>query len=427
MEHSIEYQLPLKSPRAWIREVPVITIGEGPKTAFKLLLFFLVFLYSNIAVIYKGLEAYRPGVIIAGAAMCMMLVEIGHARRRFHLMWPQGLLMLAFLALAFISSFDAMWAKLAFERTTDIAKIVLIYVLIENTVTTERRLRTVFLTMVCCGLIPAIGTIYYYFTGVLLEGSRSAWRGNFGNPNEAAYGLLILLPLALMVASRSGWTMRIFLGAVMAISLVAIFLTFSRGGLLGLFAVIGLIGWKQKSIAIRALMIAGLVGAVFVGSLYWNRNQSFKDISKDTTFNQRIATIKAGVRMFEARPLLGVGPGCSIVAYPLYVPAEAHCGCQLQLVIHNSFIQVLSELGILGFAVSIFLLGASFWDAWRMQKGPLAPYAAALEIALWGCVVCGLSGGFTYTWWPYILIGLVVAAKHISASRPEGANAAAVV
>jgi O-antigen ligase len=215
-------------------------------------------------------------------------------------------------------------------------------------------------------------------------------------------------------------------GAVVA-NLLGVFLTFSRGGLMGLFTVIGLIGWRQKSIVIRGLMVLGLVGAISVGGLYWNRNQTFKDISKDTTFNQRIATIRAGIAMFEARPLLGVGPGCSIVAYPIYVPEDAHCGCQLQLVIHNSFIQVLSEIGILGFTVSMLFLGISIWDARKMQKGPYASYASALEIALWGCVVCGFSGGFTYTWWPYILIGLVVALKHISASKPlEGANESAL-
>jgi O-antigen ligase len=419
---------PLQAQRAWIRETPVVTFGEGPKVAFKLLLFFLLFLYSNIAVIYKGLESYRPAAAIAVAAIFMMVVEIGQSRRRFQLMWPQGILLVTFLALAFVSSFDAMWARLAFERTSDVLKILLIYILIENTVTTEKRVRTVFLTMVCCGVIPAVGLIYYFSHGIFIEGSRGAWRGLFGNPNEAAYGFLILLPLALTVALKSGWPMRIFIAVISAISLLAIFLTFSRGGMMGLLAVVGLIGWKQKSMVFRLLMVVGLIAALFVGGLYWNRNQTFKDIKDDTTFNQRIATIRAGIRMFEAHPLLGVGPGCSIVAYPLYVPPEAHCGCQLQLVIHNSFVQVLSEMGILGFAASMLLLGTSLWDAWKMQKGPMAPYATALEIALWGCIVCGLSGGFTYTWWPYILIGLVVATKHISRSTlSEGANAAAVV
>jgi O-antigen ligase len=425
MEESLNYQLPLNRSRRWMREATPLTMGEGPRTAFKLLLVFLLLLYSAVAVIY-GLEAYRPAAVMAVAAIAMMLVENGRARRPFQFMWPQGLLMVSFLAVAFVSSFDAMWVRLAFDRTSDLAKIVLIYILIENTVTTEKRVRTVFFTMVCCGLIPAVGTIVNHFRGIFIEGSRAGWRGLFANPNDDAYGLVVLLPLAVTVAFKSGWAMRALMGVAMTISLVAIFLTYSRGGLMGLFAVVALIGWKQKSLVLRAVMISGLIGAFFVGGLYWNRNQGFKDISKDTTFNQRIGTIKAGIKMFEARPVLGVGPGCSIVAYPLYVSQEGNRR-QLQLVIHNSFIQVLSELGILGFIAFMVLLGTSLWDAWMLQKGPLAAYAGALEIALWGVVVCSLSGGFTYGWWPYIFIGLIVATKHIASQRSEGANAAIVV
>jgi hypothetical protein len=55
-----------------------------------------------------------------------------------------------------------------------------------------------------------------------------------------------------------------------------------------------------------------------------------------------------------------------------------------------------------------------------MQRGPLGSYAMALELAMWGFVVCSLSGGFTYTWWPYILVGLITAAQRIVDSRsPE--------
>jgi O-antigen ligase len=281
--------------------------------------------------------------------------------------------------------------------------------------------------MVVGGLFPAVGTIKNYFSGVLVEGSRGAWQGVFANPNEAAYALVILVPIAWALAGKSGWIMRLALWAVIAAYLLAIFVTYSRGGLLALFAVFALIGWKQKSTLIRALMVAGLIGSLFLMGLYWNRNAGFSDISQDTTYNQRIATIKAGIRMFEAHPFLGVGPGCSVVAYPIYVPPEAHCGCQLQLVIHNTFVQALSEVGILGFTAFMLFLGLSFFDAWKIQKGPLAAYGGALEIALWGFMVCSLSGGFSYTWWPYILIGLIAAAKHISASMPaEGENAATV-
>ena len=423
MERSLQCELTLPRPNRWVRELPAATATDGPKTAFRLLLVFLLILYSSVAILFPALNALRPALIVALAAIGMMVLELGQTGRSFRLLWPQGALLFTFLAVAFVSSFDAMWAKLAFERTSDIAKIVLIYVVIENTVISKDRLHTVLLTMVIGGLFPALGTINNYLHGILREG-RAAWVGVFANANENAYALVILVPIAWAIASKSGWLMRIALWAVIGVYVLAIYVTYSRGGLLGLFAVLGLIGWKQKSIVLRGLMVAALIGAVFVMGMYWKRDQGFNDISNDTTYNQRIATIKAGVRMFYAHPLLGVGPGCSIVAYPLFVPPEAHCGCQLQLVIHNTVIQALSETGLLGFVPFMLFLGLSIFHAWRMQKGPLSTYAAGLEIAMWGFLVCGLSGGFSYSWFPYILIGLIVAAKHIAAPHAaESSNA----
>jgi len=417
MEHSLEYRLPLKRPHAWVREVPIVST-DGPKIAFKLLLLFLLTLYSNVPLIYKDqLDKYRPALVIAVAALFMMVIELGQKRQSFRLMWPQGAMLIAFLGICVVSTFGAIYVRHSVEQTSDFAKIVLVYLLLENVITSEKRLRTVMLTMIIGGLFPAIGTIHRYASGVFFEGSRAAWRGIFSNPNDDAYALVILIPLALAVANTSGRLTQLAIWAAVAAYLLAIFLTFSRGGLIGLFGMLGLMGWKQKSIVIKAGMVAALLIGFIVAGMFWNRNNgSLTGIKGDTTVRQRLATFKAGGLMFLHNPLLGVGPGDSMVAYPLYVPKEAHCGCQDQLVVHNSFIQVLAETGILGFIPFTIFVFSSLYHAWVLEKGALARYATALELALVGFVVCSLSNGFTYTWWPYLLAGLTAAAKRIGDS-----------
>src|SRR5262249_42976194 len=148
--------------------------------------------------------------------------------------------------------------------------------------------------------------------------TRAAWRGIFSNPNDDAYALVILIPLALAVAKTSGRLSRIAIWTAVAVCLLAIFLTFSRGGLIGLFGMLALMGWKQKSIVIRAGMVAALLIGFIVAGMFWNRNNgSLTEIKGDTTVRQRLATFKAGGLMFLHNPLLGVGPGDSMVAYPL--------------------------------------------------------------------------------------------------------------
>jgi len=425
MERSLEYQLLLKRPRALVRESPVAAT-DGPKISFKLLLLFLLTLYSNIAVVYKDqLDAYRPALVIAVTALFMMVVELCQHRQGFRLMWPQGVMLVAFLGVCAVSSVGAIYVRHSVEQTSDFAKIVLVYLLLENVITNESRLRNVFLTMVIGGIFPAIGTIYNYRSGIFYESSRAGWRGIFRNPNDDAYALIILIPLVLALANKSGRLMRIALWSLIPIYLIAIFLTFSRGGLIGLFAMLALMGWKQKSIIVKTGVVAVLLVGLMVIAMFWHRDTgNFSNIETDTTVRQRLATFRAGGLMFMHNPLLGVGPGDSMVAYPLYVPKEAHCGCQDQLVVHNSFIQVLAETGIFGFVPFIVVVLSSLYQAWSLEKGPISTYALALELALFGFVVCSLSGGFAYTWWPYLLAGMTASAKRISGSMTtEGTHA----
>lgn len=416
MQTSLELRLPSARSR-FIREVPVVATA-GPKVAFMLLVVFLLMLYSSIAIMLPQLNPLRPVLVVAVGALGMLVFELGRSRQSLSFTRPQTLLLIAFLGVAAISTTTAIYAKQAFETTLDFSKIILIYIVIENTVTNESRLRKIFWTLVLGGLFPALGTIQHYFAGILIEKSRGSWIGVFQNPNEDAYSLALLIPLAVALMKNSRWYTKILLSLIICASLAAIFFTFSRGGMLGLVAGLGLLGWKQKSYVLRVGMIVALGVGLTVAGGFWARKKDFKDVKNDVTVQQRVATVIAGGRMFLDHPLLGVGPGCSMVAYPLYVPKEyLDCGCQTQLVIHNSFVQVLSEMGAPGFIFFMVLLGASLIDVRRMQSGPLAPFATGIEVALWIFVVCSMSGGFTYTWSPYILFGLVVALKKIWAAR----------
>jgi O-antigen ligase len=84
------------------------------------------------------------------------------------------------------------------------------------------------------------------------------------------------------------------------------------------------------------------------------------------------------------------------------------------LVTHNTFIQVPSETGILGALPFFLLVGFGLYHARKLALQPkTAGFGAAIEIALWGFVVCGMSGGYVLTWFPYLLLGLTAAARRV--------------
>src|SRR5437867_5548529 len=145
--------------RRWARPIPVEAIGDGPRIAFWILILFLLVLYSNVAVAYPELSELRPALVIGMASLLMLIVDLARTRHSFRLTMPQGILLIIFLGACFVSSFNAFWPRYAFEKTADVAKIVVIYIVVENTVTSLRRVRTVLMTMVLGGLFPAIGTL----------------------------------------------------------------------------------------------------------------------------------------------------------------------------------------------------------------------------------------------------------------------------
>ena len=378
--------------------------------SYWLLLIFLLLLYANLPFVLPATEAFRPAKVVAGAAIVALAVE-SLRERRFHLGWPEGPLLLSFVGAAALSCVTALWPGYAADFFSDLIKMALVAFFLINSAATEQRLRGVMWIMLIGGLFPAVGTLKNYFTGNLEEG-RATWVGIFGNPNEVAYSLVILLPLAGYLASSAGWFSRLALLGMVSLYVPAIFVTFSRGGLVGLGAVIGLYAWRHRNIWVYGLLAVAIAGGVVLAGRYWSRGEDFSQLDGDVSLQQRVATSQAGLEMFVDRPLSGVGLGCSIVAWPLYAPKGLYT--RGALVTHNTFVQVLSETGILGGFPFLLLIGLSIFHARKLALQPkTAGLGAAVEGALWGFVVCGMSGGYVLTWFPYLLFGLLGAARRV--------------
>jgi putative inorganic carbon (HCO3(-)) transporter len=390
------------------RAVPATSIS------YWLLLIFVFLLYTSLPLQYPALEAVRPAQLTAIAALIILSMEVVFAGRSFDPAWPQGYALLGFLGAAALSCSTALWPRLAFESTLDFLKIALIFFVVVNCVDSERRVRGLMWVMLIGGLAPAAGALRYYAAGQTVEG-RAHWLGIFANPNELAASLVVLLPLAGCLAAKCRLTGRVVLLGFSLLYAAAIFLTFSRGGLVGLLAALLLYAWRRRSAAVLCLLAAAAsVGLVSAGR-YWSRDEGFSDLSQDVSFRQRLATSRAGLAMFADHPLLGVGFGCSLIAWPLYAPEDLYRQGRGELVTHNTFIQPLSETGLAGFIPFILFLGSGLATARKLARrrpaGSITPLAAGLEIALWGFAVCGLSGGYVLSWFPYILTGLICSAK----------------
>ena len=414
------------------RPVPTVAIAQaapariefrpeavgGTGFTYRILLLFLFLVYLNAGLLSPRLEAIRPLRIVGILAIVSLLLEKACRRERLEWIRPESHLLLGFVATAALSCIGALWPRQAMESTLELAKYAAIYVVMVNVLDDFSKIRATITTIVVGGMIPAIGTIHNWTTGGVVEG-RAAWVGIFGNPNDVAYSLVILAPLAVYLAGHAGGLRRILGLAAIGVYVFAIYTTFSRGGLVGLFVVLALVVFRHASASARIWALLLMAASIVFVMNFWSRQQGFSSLGQDYTLNQRLTTIMTGFAMFLDHPLFGVGIGCSVIAWPLYAPLgpQANEGA---LVTHNTFVQALGETGLPGFLFFVFLLGAVIRRARAIaaalpesEDDQTPALASVLEVSLWGYIVCGFVGGNVLSWFLYILAGLVGAVSKL--------------
>src|ERR1044071_9688196 len=162
------------------------------------------------------------------------------------------------------------------DLLTDIfLKVVTIFILMINLLDTRERLRSIMKLVVICGTVLAFLAIVSYIQGkftVITKGDEGtvvglritgAVGGIFGNPNDLATSLDLLIPLAIALAmTRQGLARAAYFACALFLS-IGVVVTFSRGGFLGLVTVAGWMLWKigRRN---RALTAVAFIAAISI-------------------------------------------------------------------------------------------------------------------------------------------------------------------
>jgi putative inorganic carbon (HCO3(-)) transporter len=258
---------------------------------------------------------------------------------------------------------------------------------------------------------------------------RLAYGGVY-DPNDMAYVMVSLFPPALLFWSRSEkLTRRITALATFGIALLLILLTQSRGGFLGLAAVMVLLlispasGIKKTH---RILIVA--LSAILLGSFsaYINleRVESMENIKSDYNLTEefgRISIWKRGMRMALEHPMTGVGVDCFSMALAQQRQMEGLI--PKWQVTHNSYIQVIAETGAVGFLLMVSLILGTLKNLGRqIPADPAHPefveYNRAgrlLQFAFIGHCICAffLTQGYSILF--ILFFGLSAAKRNIEA------------
>ncbi|MFH1380235.1 MAG: O-antigen ligase family protein [bacterium] len=201
---------------------------------------------------------------------------------------------------------------------------------------------------------------------------------------EAAFfGLIIMITFVIIekhAVKRIGWI------AASLISVTAIILSSSRGAWLAMAAGIPvlLMVKKKKIIRVRYISIAVACIAVLMFLIPSVRGRILSlDMGSKESNRVRISLWKTGINILQDYPLLGIGPHTLKSIYDQYqdpgIPDKRRWS-----ELHNQYIQVAAERGIIGFGVYLWMLvcmGMMWYYAWKNQIWSLRGQMAAAGLA----------------------------------------------
>lgn len=195
-----------------------------------------------------------------------------------------------------------------------------------------------------------------------------------GHSNYTAGLTLVALPwLGTLAWRHRGWR-RLIMAALAALALLNLFASGSRGGLLGLVALIlagvamARLGWKRFLLITSGAFILAVLLAVANPRIRSMLTPGDGTSAPNESTVQRTAMLDAGILMGHDRPVLGWGPGTTPLAYPRYRHALAG-GAENVLQLHSTPLHLWAETGALGL-LGLGLIGGLIAARW--QRSPLA-------------------------------------------------------
>jgi O-antigen ligase len=324
-------------------------------------------------------------VLHAGAAVAALAVVAGC--RRLTLLTVDWLL-LAFLVASTISSLFAtnLWTA---ERALAIS---ISGALLFWTAGALRRAgaASMLITALAVSVVLAAATSLAQAYGVQSEllSLNRAPGGTFGNRNFIAHYVAIGTPVVILAAltARRGLG-SLFGGIGIAILSAALVMSRSRAAWLAILVLAVISGfaafvtrerWREPktvrrlSVMVGAIVTGAIAAVVLPNRLEWKSDSPYLDSAaglvnyKEGSGAGRLVQYRNSLKMTEAHPMLGVGPGNWPVAYPKYASRNDPSMSQDDGLTSNpwpssDWMAMISERGVLAFSFLMATVLALFW------------------------------------------------------------------
>jgi len=217
--------------------------------------------------------------------------------------------------------------------------------------------------------------------------------GMLADPNTYGQYILLILPLLFVAKDDQGLGLLGWSGALLLtiVSAIAIYLTGSRGALLGFVAILGL--YLVPRLGTKGAVIATTLGGILLLGV---NAYSTRTISMSGGMD-RLAIWSDGLSYFKQSPIWGIGP--------------REFSNRFGATAHNSYLLVAAELGIIGYFLWVSMNLVTLIQLGRLSKlkdidGGLRRWALGLRISLGGYLFTSFFLSRAYELPLYMLLGM---------------------
>lgn len=412
-------------------EVTVAGIVLGILTAFVrpsyfllvalvLMMGLLVFSYPEIGVLalialvpFSALFARPSLVLLAVLAVTTVsyFVKLMRGKRVFKLRLIDFSI-LVFSVVRLLGGVVSAGGVASFQSALLYTALTVGYFLVVNLIRTKEwvdRCVSAFMIFGCAA--SAVGLIQV-FTGALepswLDTERFSNIGTritatFENPNVFATYLLLLIPFSLALLVRpNSFRRRLWYAFGFVLLAICMVETWSRGAWLGVLAAILLFFPIYSRRSVPYLLLGGASVPFLSLLIPDNVTSRFLSIggASDSSSTYRISAWRGVARMLREHWLGGVGVGES--AFSAVYPAFSYAGIQGIRHTHNLYLQILSEVGVVGaitflFVIILFVQNC-FCYLYRMRNEAETSTVIAGLVAVFAVLIMGLTD---YVWYSY--------------------------
>jgi putative inorganic carbon (hco3(-)) transporter len=375
-------------------------------------------------------------VTLSNIAFLLLFVHLILQGKPFRVPFNTVFPIICFIGSCLLSMLNSTWLRMTLFQIVLITQAAFLYYLVVfNAIESEDDFRLVVYFLMISLLFQGIVANIQYFLGyscdffrtgssvpidVLSYGKMNVRRagGTLLRPNEFAALVVPLLLLSFAIMCGTRIRSRLTLPTVI-LGASGLLFSFSRGGWVAFavsFLFLQFVMIKRRMASSRMFFLTVVVVLLAICFHAGVRSRIYGD--DQNAFQSRFPLNEIALNMVRAHPIIGVGGNTFwnvIRSYTITIdPEDTYLD-----VVHNQYLLVLAECGLLGLISFLLLLFSCFRESWRCARNTADPFLQASGIGITAAflafvvhgMVEGIVGSPLYLSQMFLLFALCSAAN----------------